>query len=65
MAVLALVLTLPEATFRKVLRREKRNTTGHVLAYLTTVLVVVVRLMEDQLMKWFCQTPYIGPLPWS
>jgi hypothetical protein len=49
MAALAPVLTLPEATFRKVLKREKRNTTRHVLVYL--VVAAVIRLMEDQLMK--------------
>jgi len=44
--------TCPEATFRRVLKRGKRSTTRHVLAYLTAVLVAVMWLMEDhQLMK--------------
>jgi hypothetical protein len=44
------VPTRLEITFRKVLRKEKRNTTRLELGYSTTAVAVVL-LMEGQLMK--------------
>jgi hypothetical protein len=59
------VPTLLETTFRKVSRKERRNTTRLELGYSTIEAAAVILLMVDQLMKWRCRMLYIGPRHWS